>query len=395
MKIDHIEVINLKFDYPNRAGFQYAAGVCTGRLTSLVLVHTDTGLVGHGSAYTHPTLAEMIIKQQLEPLLVGEDPCEVETLWTRMYGITRWYGRKGVAMTALGGIDTALWDLRAQAAGKPLRELLGGARTTCPAYASGLLWREPSELAEEAAGYVARGFRRVKMRLARSPEYDRAAVTAVRKAIGDKNDVIVDGSMRYSVKVAREIGKFLTEKKVFWFEEPFAPEDLDSFAALHGTVNLPIAAGENEFGVQGFRELIQSGSIDIVQPDVSRCGGVSETEKIAKLAAARKLPVATHTWCDAVAIVANAHVVSAVPNGLTVEIDQTRTPFVDELLVEPLRVTNGELPLSKAPGLGIRLNESVLKRYRVDVSKGVEDGSYSDMAFGRSYFTPAPPYQEE
>src|SRR5437762_2373025 len=101
MKIDRIEVINLKHDYPNRNGFRYAGGVCTSRVTTLVLVHTDNGKTGYGSAYSHPALAEIIIKHQLEPLLVGEDPREVEALWKRMYGITRWYGRKGVAMTAL------------------------------------------------------------------------------------------------------------------------------------------------------------------------------------------------------------------------------------------------------------------------------------------------------
>src|SRR5512143_451573 len=108
MKIDHIEVINLHFDYPDRNGFQYAGGVCTGRLTTLVLVHTDDGRVGHGSAYTHTLLAEMIIKQQFEPMLIGEDPREIESLWRLMYGLTRWYGRKGAAMTALGGVDIAL-----------------------------------------------------------------------------------------------------------------------------------------------------------------------------------------------------------------------------------------------------------------------------------------------
>lgn len=394
MKIDHIEVINLKFDYPNRSGFCYAGGVCTGRLTTLVVVHTDNGAVGYGSAYTHPALAEVIIKHQLEPLLIGEDPRDVETLWQRMYGITRWYGRKGAAMTALGAVDTALWDLRAKAADKPLYALLGGNRKSCPAYASGLLWREPDELAQEAAGYIDHGFRRVKMRLARGPEYDRAAVSAVRHAIGDANDLIVDGSMRYSVKMARELATFLAEKKIFWFEEPFPPEDLDPFVALHGTAKLRIAAGENEFGLPGFRELIASGALDIIQPDVSRCGGVSETIRIGQLAAQHNLPIATHTWNDAIAIMANAHVVAAMPNGLTVEIDRTGNALVDELLVESLQVTNGELQLSGAPGLGITLNDAVIDRYRIDASQGIEDGLYSDMAFGRSYFTPAPAYPE-
>jgi D-galactarolactone cycloisomerase len=150
-----------------------------------------------------------------------------------------------------------------------------------------------------------------------------------------------------------------------------------------------IAAGENEFGVQGFRELIEGGCVDIAQPDVSRCGGVSETLKIAKLAAQHGLGVATHTWSDAVAIVANAHVVAAVDNGITVEMDRTGNPMIDELLVEPIRVADGHLRLSDAPGLGVELSKQVIERYRIDPYTDLSDGQYSDMAFGKGLFAPA------
>ena len=167
MRIDRVEAVNLLYQYPEGAGFQYAAGTCTARFTTLILVHTDTGEVGVGSVYSHPALVHVIVQGQLDPLLRGEDPTGVEALWDRMYGLTRWYGRKGAAMSALGGVDTALWDLRGKAKGKPVWELLGGDRDTCPAYASGLLWNEIDALADEAAGNIADGFRRMKMRLAR------------------------------------------------------------------------------------------------------------------------------------------------------------------------------------------------------------------------------------
>ena len=124
-------------------------------------------------------------------------------------------------------------------------------------------------------GEWVRGFRRVKMRLGRSIEYDTAVVQAVRAAIGPDNDLIVDASMRYDLAIARRIGKVLEANGVFWYEEPFAPEDLDRYTALRGTVGVPIAAGENEFGAQGFRELLRTKAVDIVQPDCSRCGGIS------------------------------------------------------------------------------------------------------------------------
>ena len=394
MKIERIEAINLLYQYPENDRFQYAGGICTNRLTTLILVHTDTNHVGIGSVYSHPSLIHLIIRDQLNPLLIGEDPRNVEELWKKMYGLTLWYGRKGVAMSTLGGVDTALWDLRGKSVEKPVWELLGGERKTCPAYASGLLWKEVEMLAEEAGQYIEKGFRRVKMRLARSEEYDTSAILAVRKAIGMDHDVIVDASMRYHFELACRMGDFLREQKVFWYEEPFAPEDIDSYTALRQVVRVPIAGGENEFGLQGFREMIRAKALDIVQPDASRCGGISEAWKIAKMAKESGLGVATHSWNDAVAIIANAHMVSAVPNGITVEVDQMNNPFVNELLVEPLQIEDGELQLSHAPGLGIQLDLEVIDKFRMGDPLTIPDGVYSDMMFGKSYFPEPIGYEE-
>ena len=394
MKIDRLETINLRFEYPEVDRFRYAGGECTARVTSLVLVHTDTGHVGIGSAYSHPALVNLIVKHQLEPLLRGEDPREIESLWKMMYRVTRWYGRKGAAMSALGAVDTALWDVRGKALGKPIWALLGGQSGGCDAYASALLWKDPNGLAEEAAGLIAKGFRRVKMRLGRSEQFDTAAVAAVRRAIGDNNDLMVDASMRYHVDLARRIGRVLKENRVFWFEEPFAPDAIDSYVALRGTTGVKLAAGENEFGFEGFRELIRAGALDIVQPDVSRAGGISEVWRIGQLADEAGLQVATHTWCDAVAVIANAHVVSALANGLTVEVDQTGNPFIDALLVEPLRVIDGTLSLDDTPGLGIELNDAVVDRLRMDDPRMIPEGNYADMVFGKQHLTPAGPYEE-
>ena len=394
MKIEHVEAVNLLCQYPENDRFQYAGGVCTNRLTTLILVHTDTNYVGIGSVYSHPALIYLIVRDQLNPLLIGEDPCNVEELWKKMYGLTLWYGRKGVAMSTLGGVDTALWDLRGKSAGKPVWELLGGGRKTCPAYASGLLWNDVDKLAEEAGQYIERGFRRVKMRLARSEEYDTSAVLAVRKAIGMDHDVIVDASMRYHFELACRMGNFLKEQKVFWYEEPFAPEDIDSYVALRQVVDVPIAGGENEFGLQGFREVIRAKALDIVQPDASRCGGISEVWKIAEMAEGSGLGVATHSWNDAVAIMANAHVVAAMSNGVTVEVDQMNNPFVNDLLVKPLQIENGELQLSHAPGLGVELDLEVVDRFRLGDPLAIPDGVYSDMMFGKSYFPEPIGYKE-
>ncbi len=394
MQIEQIEVINLRFTYPNEHGFWYGGGIATGRLTSLVLVHASGGQFGIGSVYSHPDLVRTIIEGHLRPLLLGRDPRDVEDLWRFMYRQTRWYGRKGAAMSAIGGIEMACWDLRGKTLGKSVASLLGAERTSVPAYASGLLWnRDLTVLGAEAQRHVANGFRRVKMRLGMSEAEDIAAVTAVRQAVGPDIDVIVDASMRYSLPVAIRMAKVFEELNVFWYEEPFEPEDIDNFVALRKQISVPIAAGENEFGVQGFRELLRAGAVDIVQPDSSRDGGIGETYRVGQLAQGFGVSVATHTWSDAVALTANAHVIASLPNGLTVEVDQTGNPFIDDLLVEPIVVRDGLLAIPHRPGLGIELNMATVDRLRVPADTTVADGNYSDFLWGSQHLAISEPYR--
>ena len=388
MKITSIDAINLSFEYAPNQRFRYGGGICTHRVTTLILVHTDSGLTGIGSAYTHPSLAYLIIRDQLEPLLKEQDPTDIDSLWERMYGTTLWYGRKGAAITTLGGVDTALWDLRGKIEGVPIWQMLGGNQSSCPAYASGLLWKEKTELAQEAINYIEKGYRRVKMRLARNEDYDRQAVQAVRQAIGSDYDIMVDTSMRYWPDLAERMGHFFEDQGVFWYEEPFTPDDLEAYAHLRQNVNIAIAAGENEFGVSGFRELIRANAVDIVQPDTARCGGISATWKVAQMANQHGISVATHSWSDAIAIVSNAHVISAIPNGLTVEIDQMANPFVENLFTEPLNIKYGQLHLTSKPGLGIELDMQMVERYRMKDPLKVPPGVYSDMMFGVGNFPP-------
>lgn len=396
MRISEIEVINLAFEYPDRKGFRYAGGYVTSRCTSLIMVTTDNGITGLGAAYSYPDLVRIIVENHLKPHLLGADPLKVEEHWEMMYGLTRWYGRKGVAISALGGIDIALWDLRGKAAGKPVFRLLEAERNSAPAYASGLFWQDDlSQLEEETARHLEKGFLRVKMRLGQSKDYDLAALEAVRKAVGQDGDVIVDGSHRYTLDAAKTFGKSLTANRAFWFEEPFPPEDIDNYVTLRRQLSVPLAAGENDFGVQGFRELIRAGAVDIVQPDVCRAGGITECLRIGRLASASNLRVATHTWSDAVALIANAHLIAALPTGITVEVDQTGNPLIDELLTEPLVIKDGLLKLSEEPGLGIQLNPATLKRLVLPPGQMMPQGNYSDLIFGHDYQSIPPPYESE
>jgi D-galactarolactone cycloisomerase len=395
VKIEHVEVVNLRFEYPGGGGFRYAGGQVTSRVTSLVLVRTDTDHVGLGAAYSHPDLVKLIVERHLAPHLLGCDPTEPEQLWSRLYELTRWYGRKGAAISSIGGLDIAFWDLRGKHEGAPLWSLLGAERDWSPAYASGLFWTDDvATLEAEAACHVAHGFRRVKMRLGRSPTYDLAAVDAAKRGAGTENDVIVDGSHRYSLERAMWMGDELAARGAFWFEEPFPPEDIDAYVELRSRINVPLAQGENDFGVQGFRELIRAGAVDIVQPDACRAGGITECVRIAELARNAGLDVATHTWSDAVALVANAHFVASLPNGLTVEVDQTGNPFIDNLLSQPIRIDQGRLLLGDRPGLGIDLDHAVVAELADAYGDSMKDGNYSDLTFGPQHHSLAPPYEQ-
>ena len=383
MKIRDIEVSNLRFEYPPERRFHYAGGICTGRLTTLIKVDTDEGVEGLGSVYSHPDLVRTIVEGQLRPALVGADPLQIEACWQRCYALTRWYGRKGVAVSALGGIDIALWDIRGKVEGKRICDLLGQARDSVPAYASGLLWkREVAELEDEARRHLGRGFRGVKMRLGKDRGYDLAAVSAVRDTIGPDAPLMVDGNARYSIAEARRMAPAWREAGVFWLEEPFAPEHPEAFRALRPSLSgIPLAAGENEFGRQGFKELIEGGVVDIAQPDCCRCGGLTEALRIVADAAEKDIKIAPHTWSDAVALTANMHLVAATPHALTVEVDQTGNPFIDDLLVEGPRITAGRAVLPGGPGLGIELNHDEVRRYTVPRGQATPPGNYSDMVF--------------
>jgi len=389
-----VEVINLRFAYPEGGGFRYAGGRVTARVTSLVRVHTDTPFVGIGAAYSHPDLVRTIIEGNLRDHLVGMDASDIAGIWRKLYGLTRWYGRKGAALTAIGGIDIALWDLRGKAAGQPVWRLLGGTTGEVEPYASGLFWQDDTDaLREEAARHRRRGFRRVKMRLGRGWRYDTAAVEAALAGVGPDGWVHVDGSHRYEDATAVRMADWLAARRVAWFEEPFPPEDLDRYVALAAVSRVPVAAGENEFGVQGFREILRARAVHIVQPDACRTGGISEVLGVAAMAGDQDVRIAPHTWSDAVALTANAHVVAALRHGFVVEVDQTGNLFVEELLTEPLDITDGVLRLSDRPGLGIELDETTLARLRVPTDQTMVEGNYSDLVFGGRHYDEAPPYE--
>ena len=377
MKIASVEVAVLRHELSRPFGF--SQWWFTARTCCLVTIATDDGLVGYGECYGPPEPIKAVIDTVYAPLiLLGADPLDNEVLWERMYNRMRDYGQKGVAVAAISGVDIALWDLKGKATGLPVCKLLGGAfRDRVQAYATGLYFTEvedqPAALAEEARGYVAQGFRAVKMKLGLGLAADRANIRAVRQAIGPDVTLLADANHAYDAKEAIRVGRVLEEQGAYWFEEPVPPEDLAGYLEVKAALDLAIAGGEAEFTRYGFRELLGRRAVDIVQPDTCNAGGLTECKRILALALAHGVAYMPHVWGSAVGLAANLHLAATIPDSppslhprpLLFELDRTENLFRDQLAVAPIEHRGGVVAVPTGPGLGIEVDPQVVERYRV------------------------------
>ena len=386
MKIVDIRTILLSYrcDPP----YGSAGGMQARRGGLLVEIETDERVTGIGEAGVGGGATASVIERVLRPMLIGEDPMLIEGLWQKMFARTRQFGRRGIIMNAISGIDIALWDIAGKVAKLPLYRLLGGCRDRVEAYASGGFYQEGKsidDLAGEAEGYRARGFKGMKMKVGRNrstqshlrhlvdhaelcevePEEDIARVAAVRRALGPRAKLMVDVNCAWSPAFAIEMGHALEPHKLYWIEEPVATDDIAGSAMVADALAAPVAGYETEVGLDGFRELITRGAVDIVQPDLAWSGGFSECRRIAALAQAHHRMVAPHAFASAVLLAASLHFIASIPNGLVLEFDQNPNGLRDELLKEPIRVDDdGMITLTGRPGLGIELDPKAVERYR-------------------------------
>ena len=388
MKIVDIRTIPLS--YRCEPPYGSAGGMQARRGALLVEIETDERVVGIGEAGVGGGATAAVIEKVLRPILIGEDPLLIEGLWQRMFARTRQFGRRGVVMNAISGVDIALWDIAGKVARLPLYRLLGGCRDRLEAYSSGGFYQEGKgidELAGEAEGYRVRGFTGMKMKIGRNPstqthlrhlvdharlcevdpEEDVARVSTVRRALGPQAKLMVDVNCAWSPAFAIEMGRALESYKLYWIEEPVATDDIDGSARVADALATPIAGYETEIGLYGFRELITRGAVDIVQPDIAWAGGFSECRRIAALAHAHHLMVAPHAFAGAVLLVAALHFIAAIPNGLVLEFDQNPNGLRDELLKDPISIeADGTVKLPERPGLGIELDRAAIERYRIE-----------------------------
>jgi len=338
---------------------------------TLVAILTDEGLTGFGSVFTNDNLVKAALKV-LEPLYLGENALEPERVSEKLHQNSFWMGRGGTLTHAISGIDIALWDILGQATGQPVGRLLGGCyRQRVRPYAS-VLMREPARLAEYLSQLKEEGFRAFKIGWGPfgrvSSEMDEAIVRAAREAIGAECWLMVDagGSDAYwshGYKWALRTAEMLADYNVVWFEEPLKPDALEDFIALRRVAPVPIAGGEVLTRRQTFQPWLQAGAFDIVQPDVTKVGGISEERRIGWMAQESGIKFVPHGWNTAVGLAADLQLAAAFSDSDFVEY-LTGSPYIDNIVAEPWQLDeDGMLPIPDGPGLGVTLNLEAVAKY--------------------------------
>ncbi|MEP7208233.1 MAG: mandelate racemase/muconate lactonizing enzyme family protein [Casimicrobiaceae bacterium] len=363
--------------------FAFSQGWVRRRGATIVEVVTDDGLSGWGEALCQglqpPEIAAAAIRSAFRPLLLGADASQPEVLWHRMYNQSRDYGLKGAVIGAISAIDIALWDLLGKSLDRPVHALLGGAfRTRVQPYATGfyrLAGRgEATRLAAEAERHAANGFTAMKIKLGFGVDDDLTVMREVRAALGDASvALMIDTNHAYGVADAIRLGRALDDCALRWYEEPVVQEDLAGYREVRRAVGCPIAGGENEFTLFGFRDLVAARAVDVVQPDIAASGGFTACRHITAIAHAHGVAVNPHVWGSAIGQAASLHLIAALPVAHPslhaaepiFEYDQSAHPFRRDLVTDPLAMRDGWVDVPMGPGLGIEVNRALLSRYSI------------------------------
>lgn len=304
------------------------------------------------------------------------DVLQNEVIWQKMYLRSLDYARRGVLLAALSAIDIALWDIKGKILKLPVSILLGGRkREYVRPYATGLYFTESihltEKLVEEALQYKYEGFQAIKMKVGLGIEKDTINVHAVRKAIGDDIELMIDANHAFNLNEALKFIDIIKENRISWLEEPISPELYDSYYELRQKSTIPIAGGECEYLRNGFLQLFQKRCVDIAQPDICAAGGLTEVKKIVSMAHTFGIMVVPHSWGTGIALSAALHLISNIDfepgrmhePDLMIELDRTENPLRD-LLVEPyFAIKNGKMEIPDKPGLGIDINSDYLKEF--------------------------------
>jgi L-alanine-DL-glutamate epimerase-like enolase superfamily enzyme len=325
----------------------------------LVTIRTDAGISGENLIFTLNGRRTKVLRQmidELADLVIGRDAGHIADFWARAWKDINFLGHKGVPVAGISALDGALWDALGKASNLPLYRLLGGAKTTVPAYQSSGLWLSATttELVAEAGRFMSQGFKAMKMRLGSpDPKTDIARVRAVREAIGPGIKLMADANQGLNEAQAIRFGRMLEEFDLTWFEEPLPAWDLEGLARVSAALDTPIASGETEYTRYGFRRMLELRSADILMPDLQRVGGVSEFMRVGHMAESHDVPVSSHLFPET-----SIQVLGALSNAIYLEY----MPWFSRLYHEELEFKDGNAVVPERPGWGFTFNQEYVRR---------------------------------
>jgi len=375
MRIEAVRthILDHRLDQP----FESASMRFNRRQHCLVEIICENGTVGWGECLG-PAAPNAAVVKAYASALVGRNPLETERIWIELYNLLRDQGQRGLAITALSGIDIALWDIKGKHFGAPISLLLGGRfRESVRAYATGFFRKDgpdrASDVAQEAAGYVREGFHAVKIKIGFGVEEDLRAIEALREALGPDVRLMIDANHGYDVLEAVELGNRAAACGIDWFEEPVLPEQLGAYRAVREGQPIPVAGGETWHGRYGMLEPLATRAVDIIQPDICGTGGFTEMRRVADLAAIHAIRCVPHVWGTGVAIAAGLQFMAALPPNPPrrdpiepiLEFDRTHNPFRQAALTRPIEHEGGVESIPDGPGLGMEVNRSALEEFAV------------------------------
>ncbi|MBU2886383.1 mandelate racemase/muconate lactonizing enzyme family protein [Gilvimarinus agarilyticus] len=349
----------------------------------VVEIIDSTGASGWGECYGPADVIQGCVEKFYASRILGRNPIETDAIWQHMWRSSLDFARGGVMMSAMSGIDMALWDLKGKLLGQSVSTLMGGRlRDKVHCYATGMYYTDMPEeellpdLVEEARGYAAQGFEAMKIKVGKNLAFDKKFIVALREALPN-TELMADSNHGFDLPEAIEIGRLLDEHDYRWFEEPLSPEHVGLFRQLHNKLDIAIATGECEQTRFGFQRLIEAGGVQLVQPDLAYCGGPSEALKIRTLASAHGINCLPHVWGTQLNLAAATHfLASAYPEPgraeekrLWLEYDRTENPLRDELYKQQVRVENGAAIVPDAPGLGVEIDTTKLSDYVVTMTE--------------------------
>ena len=370
MKITKITAIPLSYKLPEGKTVKMGIGSTTKRDTIVVRVETSEGVTGYGESHPgrSPGAIVSMIHNTLSPMLLGMDAHDTIGVWQRVHRMQlSSHGQGAAAAMGLSGIDIALWDIRGKAANLPLYKLLGGSHHRIPAYAGGIAlgFQAKESLAEEAQRYVSQGYKALKLRIGDSAKADIERVVHVRNVLGDDIDILTDANTAYTIADVRRVLPVLADIKAGWLEEPFACNDFASYRAAAGITPLvPLAAGENHLTRFEFAQMIESGAVQVWQPDLSKTGGITEGVRIAAIASAWRIPMHAHSSATGINHAATLHFLAATENAGYFESCVSLFNPRRDLFGKTYEIgQDGCVEPPQGPGLGLDIDESVFKEF--------------------------------